>query len=240
VPVVKLRDRLLYFSHVPKAAGSSVERYMVERGALLALRDTRWGKQPRRRRWTATSPQHVDAAQFGRLFPQGFFDRVFTVVRHPEDRILSEYRFRAERGLRDARAPLSEWLRFAFALAARDPYAMDGHVRPQVDFLCGEACAAFRLEDGLDDFVGWLEDALGEPRSGAAFGVRRNATAATPLRLHREDRALIEAFYAADYARFGYDRRPLDPLPTLTAVRRPGAAAAALAGRLAGFLARGG
>ena len=230
MPVVKIDGRLVYFSHVPKAAGSSVETYLARRGGVVALRDTRWGKQPLLRRWTATSPQHVDATQFARLFPDGFFDHLFMVVRHPEDRILSEYRFRAERRRRDTRAPFSEWLRFATRAARRDPYMMDGHVRPQIDFRCGPACRAFRLEDGLADFVAWLDEALGAP--GEAFGVRSNATKPLEVAMAREDRALIEAFYAEDYDAFGYERRPLDDLPPLSVWRRASCTAASAAGAL--------
>jgi hypothetical protein len=217
---------------VPKAGGSSVERYLIERGGALALRDPRWGKSPPRARWSATSPQHMDASQFRRLFPAGFFDSLFMVVRHPEDRILSEYRHRAVNRRRDARAPFSEWLAFALAAARRDPLAMDGHLRPQSDFVCGPTCAAFRLEDGLSDFVAWLDAALGEPASGNAFETVRNVSKPVAATVHHEDRAAIETFYAADYDLFGYARRPTDALPPLPAARRIGSGAMRLLGDL--------
>ena len=155
------------------------------------------------------SPQHLvwdDAcARLGRA-P----DAVFAVVRDPAARMASEHRWQRQgrRGTRlgklVARLPFSLWLRVMLAMAQRNPFAFDNHLRPQADFVPNEA-RVFRLEDGLAPVVAWLVETAGAapvsepvPHALASGGAPEIAV---------PDRILIEAAFRADYARFGYARR---------------------------------
>jgi hypothetical protein len=101
-------------------------------------------------------------------------DAVFTVVRDPVARMVSEYRYqrsgrltgpfgRPVRGL-----GFSAWLRLMFAMADRNPYTHDNHFRPQVEFMPPDGVTVFRLEDGLAPVLGWLAEIAGEPAPEAA------------------------------------------------------------------------
>ena len=68
MPFFRLRQQLVYFAHVPKCAGSSVEVYLQRRFGALAFRDQAHYKDAGTR-WTRTSPQHVTVAALPRLSP---------------------------------------------------------------------------------------------------------------------------------------------------------------------------
>ena len=159
------------------------------------------------------SPQHLvwaDACTRLDRVP----DAVFAVVRDPAARMASEHRWqrRGRRGTRLGRAvarlPFSFWLRVMLAMARRNPFAYDNHLRPQADFVPEEA-RVFRLEDGLAPVANWLVEAAGAaplsepvPHALASGGAPEIAA---------EDRALIEAAFRADYMRFGYARHHVGP-----------------------------
>lgn len=94
MPIVRVGDQLVYFAHVPKCAGTSVEEYLAARFGPLAFLDRAYpDRDGRDSAWNRTSPQHIDVATFERLFPADLFAASFTVVRHPANRLLSSYRF---------------------------------------------------------------------------------------------------------------------------------------------------
>ena len=66
MPFFRLRQQLIYFAHVPKCAGTSVEAYLQRRFGALAFRDQFHYRDPGPR-WTVTSPQHVTAADLERF-----------------------------------------------------------------------------------------------------------------------------------------------------------------------------
>jgi hypothetical protein len=213
VPSVELNGQLIYFAHCPKAGGTSVERFMVDRwGASVRLLgwgwDRRWAGRGEQAGEVPSSPQHYVWEDARRALPRAP-DAVFTVVRDPVARMVSEYRYQREGRLTGPfgrpvrRLGFSAWLRLMFALADRNPYTHDNHFRPQAAFLPAEGARVFRLEDGLQPVLTWLAERAGEPPPkevphdlGAGSGPR---VAPTP-----EDRALIAQRFDQDYRRFGY------------------------------------
>jgi hypothetical protein len=213
MPSLELNGRLIYFAHCPKAGGTSVERFMVERwGPAVGLLgwgwDRRWARRGERPGEVPSSPQHYVWEDARRALPRRP-DAVFTVVRDPVARMVSEYRYqrsgrlagpfgRPVRGL-----GFSTWLRLMFAMAERNPYTHDNHFRPQGAFLPPDGVTVFRLEDGLAPVLGWLAEMAGEPAPGAephdlktGGGPRVSPSA--------EDKALICKRFRDDYLRFGY------------------------------------
>lgn len=215
MPIVRAGPELIYFAHVPKCAGTAVESYLTERFGPPAFLDRRHNDRPPRRRWTRSSPQHVTRAHLDRLFPPGFFDAAFAVLRHPLDRIVSAYLFALEvEETVAAGTSFGAWLEAAQAARRRAPFAFDNHVRPMDDFVPRVPDAAlFRLEDGLAPVVAWLD-----ARAGGAQGPRemprlqhrsswrvRKRLAPRDFRASPGERALVAGLYAVDFARFGYD-----------------------------------
>lgn len=85
MPLYRHKGSLIYFAHVPKCGGTSIEDYLSRRFGPAAFLDRRFLR--RRAPWTRTSPQHVTAADFSRLVPPSFVDVNFAVVRHPAEKI---------------------------------------------------------------------------------------------------------------------------------------------------------
>ncbi|MEO0999656.1 MAG: sulfotransferase family 2 domain-containing protein [Pseudomonadota bacterium] len=204
MPIFKHAGRLIYFAHVPKCAGTSVEDYLVRRLGPAAFLD-RMHRQGRHS-WNKTSPQHIGTADLRRLFPDRFFDESFAIVRHPEARLRSAFAFarRLPRGVA-AKADLAQW----FA-ANRDPASLarprfDNHFLPQSEIVPPGA-RVFRLEDGLDALVAYIDGLVGAsaPEITIAHSNRGKRPYLAPI--DDETRAMIEETYAADYDRFGYTR----------------------------------
>jgi len=247
MPSLALDDRLIWFAHCPKAGGTSVERFMVERwgaavGHLHWGWDLWWTGGGWRRADPPCSPQHLTWADAAPRLPRAP-DAAFAVVRDPVARMLSEYRWQghARRGTRAGRAlarlPFSTWLGIMLGLAARNPYAFDNHLRPQADFVPPGA-RVFRLEDGLAPVGAWLAGTTGTAPPAALpheLGQGRGG-AVVPC---AQDLDVITKAFAADYARFGYalpdpGAAPSDPharirgrlvraaLPALAALERRG------------------
>jgi hypothetical protein len=158
------------------------------------------------------------------LLPAAFFDAVFTIVRHPVSRIVSAYHFQAEVYRSAAcEAGFSDWFRTQARAFEEDPFILDNHFRPQVDFIPAE-CRIFHLEHGLDALVPYIDGLVGNqdgPRFVSHVNQRGGGKSSKPdasVTPSSADIALIEQIYAADFARFGYaaDRRePMAPKPAL-------------------------
>ncbi|CUH49076.1 sulfotransferase family 2 domain-containing protein [Ruegeria atlantica] len=226
MPIVRIGPKLVYFVHIPKCAGSSVEDYMSERFGPLAFLDRKYLSTEPDKRWSNTSPQHVNWATLERLFPAGFFSDIITVVRHPLDRAVSAYRFQSEvEGTVAQGTSFSEWLRSEADLWATSPHRHDNHSRPQVDFLPpigGLNCVVFHLEHGLDALIPYFDGLSGTQSNPRAMGhaLRANAPKVGVFKPDEADRALVAKIYAADFERFGYEpdnRMPLAPAPELSA-----------------------
>jgi hypothetical protein len=231
MPLFKADEKLIFYAHVPKCGGSAVSWYLGERFGAVAFNDSAHTRQPAARRWTRTSPQHVDAVSLSRLFPEGFFDAVFTIVRHPVPRLVSAYQFQldVEKSIPESTS-FSDWLADVEERLEEDPFVFDNHVRPMDDIVPAGA-QVFHMEHGLDGLVGWF-DALTGRRDAPRALPRINeqgqytGTRSEKARPSEADLARIARLYAADFARFGY--RPEDAAPAAAA---PTLSAAALAER---------
>lgn len=221
MPLIKANGKLVYFAHVPKCAGTAVARYLEARFGPPALSDRQFRTVPEALRWTRSSPQHIPCDALARLFPPGFFDASFAVIRHPVDRLASVFLFQREKeGTIPPDLGFADWLGRIAADRTRDPFAFDNHTRPMTDFVPEDA-VLFRLEDGVEAVEAWCD---------ATFGAQEGLpTGADPVRIPRvntryrrlkeagpdalpvppfvvtpADRALVADLFAVDFDRFGY------------------------------------
>jgi hypothetical protein len=158
VPIFRVNDKLIYFAHVPRCAGSAVENYMHQRFGSPAFLDRRFLSLPEDQRWTKSSPQHADRHALRQLFPEGFFDASFAIVRNPPDRLLSV--FLRQRDIEQTLPPetrFEDWL----DTLPQPGLAFDNHTRPMLDFLPA-GCRIFQLEKGLSPVVEWLDNIAGD------------------------------------------------------------------------------
>lgn len=200
MPFFKHSGKLIYFAHVPKCAGTSIENYLVTRYGPAAFLDRKL-TPGNKHNWCRTSPQHLSVEQLDRLFPEGFFDAGFAFVRDPLARVRSAFHFhQTKRKKIPAEESFEEWLP---RIAEFDKFAharFDDHFRPQGWFV-PQWCKIFRLEDGFDDFIPWLDEWSGDTHSvgiGRALVGKYQATELPPAL-----RAFVRDYYADDYARFG-------------------------------------
>lgn len=243
MPFFRMAQKLVYFAHVPKCAGSSVEMYLQRRFGPLAFRDMAHYSDPGPR-WTRTSPQHVTVDDLRRLIPPRYFFARFTVLRHPVPRLVSMFKFQRDWEGRIAPGTgLTDWLEgVRREQRAMTSYDYDNHLRPMTAFI-PEDTHVFRLEEGgLDQIIPWLDTLQGKaagPREMPVLNTHGGHMAKrgrTPVEVavSDTDRALIAELYADDFARFGYDpeavpeepdltERPLPPKPRPDANSKPDA-----------------
>lgn len=221
MPFFRMRQQLVYFAHVPKCAGSSVEVYLQRRFGRLAFRDQAHYRDPGTR-WTRTSPQHVTVADLERLIPPGYFKTRFTVLRHPVPRLVSMFKFQRDwEGRIEAETGLTAWLESLRRVRRASTYRYDNHLRPMTAFI-PEDTRIFRLEDGgLDQIIPWLDALQGKeagPREMPVLNthgghMKKRGRAPAQVAVTAADRELIAELYAEDFARFGYDPAevPVEP-----------------------------
>lgn len=210
MPLFRAGSKIIYFAHVPKCAGSSMVKYLRDRFGPLAFHDSEFYVFPEPTRWSKTSPQHVDADVLGRLFPAGFIDASFAVVRHPLPRLISAFHFQLEVEQKLPKGTdFSTWLKEIKNTRIKEPYAFDNHIRPMVDIVPAGA-QIFHLEHGTDNVIGWLNGLVGDtagPRvierlnERGAHGTKKTQKAQPTA----DDVKVIQELYAKDFERFGYD-----------------------------------
>lgn len=208
MPIVRINGKLIYFAHVPKCAGTAIMHYLNTEFGPLAFQDSRY-HQIKGKPWTITSPQHVTAESLARLFPEGFFDEIFSIVRHPVARMISVYRFQrdVEKHI-PADTSFSDWLSKLKPLRP----AYDNHTLP-MDAIVPRGARIYRLEDGLAPLVHWLQQLAGPrvtlpetilPRNALSARLAHQGQADNPVDTTAEDRQRIAKLYEVDFTRFGY------------------------------------
>ncbi len=213
MPIVQIDHKLVYFAHVPRCAGSSVENYLHGRFGTLGFLDRGYLQTPPDQLWNKSSPQHVTLAALDRLMPPEFFAARFAVVRHPALRLRSVFLYQRDiEETLSAELDFSAWLRKLPSQRQQDPFLFDNHLRPISDFVPQDA-RIFRLEEGLEPLVRWLDKQAGgsSPRRLEhinSHSARIKTLEKTPRGAFPEftarDLAFIRGMDAPDFDRFGY------------------------------------
>lgn len=234
MPIFRINSDLHYFAHVPKCGGTAVETYLTARFGPLGLFEQDRHLIPMDRRWNRTSAEHLSVNDLHRLIPESWLQSSFAVVRHPVRRLISAFFFSRDMTKRTALgADFNTWALEQLAKVPTQPYLLEGHLRPQSD-LVPQAARIFRLEDGLEPIVPYLDTLAGNtdgPRDIAPRNVgkwRNDEAEPVPSDAVLD---LIAKVYAQDFARFGYDApttaaaaKALPDLPALAATGKPPAA----------------
>lgn len=174
MPLLSYQGRQIFYAHCPKAGGTSVEEFLLQYG-VLAYYDRNWFGRRQKNLMDEghfpCSPQHLIWADFLKLHGS-IPDVVFTVVRNPMSRLVSEYKF--QRRYRPAlkwvyRCGFSVWLRAMLRLQKKHKYLADNHFRPQTEF-APEWSVVFRLEDGMGSVEAFLTGVLGSLEMGEGIG----------------------------------------------------------------------
>lgn len=203
MPLLLTRGKAIFFAHVPKTGGSSVEDYLVRRFGPLSVID-RHKREGRRGTGLITPATHLSALDLEEMIPPNI-DLCFALVRDPLRRLLSEYRWQSGSS-RASRMPFSAWLRVVLRATRREPRLYENHIRPQAE-LVPEGAEAFRLEDGFDAMIARLDavTATTAPEFGMGHLLRRGGPR-EEIAVTSDDAARVAEYYAVDYDRFGYAR----------------------------------
>lgn len=188
MPLARIGGKILFFAHIPKTGGTSVETYLAGKGALAL-------HSKRKLVWARTTPQHMHADVHARFIPDDFVDFTFTVMRDPRDRFVSEYLHQKRNSRPNEK--FNAWARRMMEEQAKLPVAYDNHIRPQVDFL-RPGMKVFLFEAGFAPIFDWIDEVTGTP-PGARDVWKKKAEAEKPV-LNDEMIALVDRAYARDHA----------------------------------------
>lgn len=208
MPLIKNNKKLLYFIHVPKCAGSAVEDFFIENGAIISFLD-RSGNFSNT--WYKSSPQHIDEITFLRLFNIDIFDEVFAVVRNPVERFISAYKhtykfLKPGTDINDFTILLSNHLKRNNSLMG----FRDNHFLPMSKLIPEmDSVKIFKLEDGLDSVLRWLDEInflnINLKSTKISFKNESNPFDIKMLDLNKDSMRFIEDFYENDFKRFNYE-----------------------------------
>jgi hypothetical protein len=204
MPAYRIGNKNVLFIHVPKTGGTSIEAFL-EAHAQPALHNN--GRKLLKAYGSTTlepalAMQHFHADLLESMFPAGFFDYAFMVVRHPLQRLISEYGH--SRNLRrvDSRLPFNIWAELALTTARLAPGVSNNHFRPQAEFRCFGA-EVFKFEDGIGSIVDALASRLGLPELSGAPHEKRSSMKSPGVSARVCNR--VAAAYDADFRTFGYE-----------------------------------
>lgn len=131
MPIFSKENKHILFIHIPKTAGSSIEKLANRLGWVeyLSIR----GKSLDELKHFKASLQHLDAQQLSTLLNFHEFDLIFTVVRHPFSRLKSEYYWQKTQKITEL--PAKHWIDHVFYEYKKNQFCYDNHIRPQIDFI---------------------------------------------------------------------------------------------------------
>jgi hypothetical protein len=216
MPFCNPDGKLLYFVHIPKTGGSSMEDYLRRRFGQLFLFERKL-RPHNKGAGIIVQIVHLSSWDLEQVIPNEI-DLVFGIVRDPLARIMSEYRWQSGASA-SSKMPFSTWLRIMISAARREPRVYGNHIRP-MDELTPERTEVFRFEDGFEPVVARIDDVMGSSMPEMTIGHLKNRKDFRKIEVYRQDIELINDYYAADFARFGYERPepgayPSDPMAWL-------------------------
>ncbi len=207
MPIVYAAGKRLFFAHIPKTGGSSLEIYLVERfGSPLAMR---WREGAKQR--GVISPSHHLAADDLLDVLEPNMDAYFAVVRNPLKRMVSEFKFQSGHGNSiPSRFGFSTWLRIMMRGVELDKRIYRNHIRTQKE-MTPEGSKIFKMEDGFEPVTTWLDEVT-DTTSEVSVG-HHLKSASKKVEMSRQDVELIHKYYAEDYDAFGYEREDPSDYP---------------------------
>ncbi|NKX44725.1 sulfotransferase family 2 domain-containing protein [Roseicyclus persicicus] len=220
MPVYVINGHRVWFSHIPKTAGSSIHAALGALASEVDLHDDTWTRYWRRGGgWRdpdrRSSPQHMTWREAQDRLGPALPALRFAVCRDPVARLQSEFKYQAQRSRarrRITRFGFPAWLRMSLAAARHDPSYMDNHFRPQVEFF-DDSFRVFPLEQGLGAVFDWIGHETGA-RVPTDIPVLKKSTQPA-IRLASSDIALIEARYGADFRALGYPASAAEAAPEI-------------------------
>jgi|694.fasta_scaffold36191_4 hypothetical protein len=199
MPIFRVADKLVLFIHIPKAAGTSVETMLGMHPQCSSIHCLEIGPDNAFNAAAVCSPQHFHAEILARLFNLTRFDFIFTIIRDPLCRLLSEHTMRIQRNDIDNQ-PFDSWYSAVREKRLENPYMYDNHLRPAAEFIM-DSCHVYDLSDGLSNIWRSVSSMIGIDSSEVE--VQRikpcGGTNASATSVSTETKRLIAIDYDCDF-----------------------------------------
>jgi len=207
MPVFKYKDNYGLFTHIPKTGGESIVNYLYQQGCDISFHSNfSWVSEidevllKKNMVFNYEGPvpalQHLIASDFNENLHLDKIKWIFTFIRHPTDRLLSEY-YSKELSL-----PINVWVRLAYDMYKISPSIYDNHIRPQSDFLIKEM-EIFKFPD-FSNFRKVAQQKMGIPIGD--FPLKNQGKKPKKERmqtLNSSSKKLIKQWYKKDYELWG-------------------------------------
>lgn len=226
MPILTKFDKNILFIHIPKTAGTYITQMFINNGYNVSLtnagifKDLVITNDSPVSDWC--SPQHYRGESLVKYNNKKAFDKIFTIVREPLARLISEYNFRRNdpqyhdtsfpgvNHVNDTDDNISEtfhrWVELIFDVYRDDNNILDNHVRPQHEFLTDDT-HILKLESGTVDIYKkiklFIQDQNFTYLKGRVFRTPTNYI--LPENVDSRTISLVKRFYKDDYSRLGYE-----------------------------------
>lgn len=190
---------VLFFIHIPKAAGTSLKSAFSS-SVAMAL-NVEFKKE------LPCPPQHFHYELLSRLGVFNFCESSFVITRNPVARFVSEYTYRKRVDRKFKYMPLTIFTAFCFSAYKYNPYLLSNHIRPQNEFV-GPFSEIFKLEDGLNKVFQHYPsffDSLNEE------GDKKNTSGSSRIAIDAMTLNLIQKFYKEDFDTLAYEKSDNKP-----------------------------
>ena len=203
LPAFEKHDCKILFIHIPKTGGTTVEETFIENGfSMTYRRGGKYGPLSQDDKLRGCSPQHMHAELLAKEFCSSDFDYIFTVVRHPASRLVSEYKFQKRTTIAETFPSISEWIATLPAILEADPFKFDNHLRPQHEFIWPDCCRIFKLEDGLDAIMNQISREVTDVSYTGLHHILLKEERQSELERLAND--FVRQHYKLDFEKFGY------------------------------------
>ena len=193
----------LYFVHIPKNAGSSIEEVGLDHGF-------KWGEEffDRKLNNFLVNGRIYKLAHWHLPYSIREYDKdpnkCFCVVRNPYERIVSSYNYHKSLFDQVRKMSLNEYIEKALKSFYSDEYLFDNHQRPQSDYVFYKGDKVInnilRFENVAEDFEKLTGLKLSKKVNRAPVG------ACTVKDISDRNIYFINYFYHDDFENFGYKR----------------------------------
>ena len=208
MPIIKYKDKLIHFAHIPKCAGTSIEHYLSSlNGVEIAFIDEKFLQRGSNNQWNRSSPQHIDGKSLSRIFPVSFFDAFFAIVRNPVSRVISAYNFQKNREKKiNDYISLDEFINDELIHKYNELGWLDNHFLPQTLFFYPNVnYKIFKLEqNGPANAKVFLDEYLFNNIVESKMMQKNKSKDNFKEKISQKSLSILHEIYAKDFRSFGY------------------------------------
>lgn len=194
MPFFKKHNDIIYFAHIPKTGGTSVETFLQSCGYKMYFHGRVLSNK-----FSSKHHRTSDDKELKLLFEFLEPRLSFTVMRHPIERIISEYKWCNTKLNVLTTAALRSFIRTKIYQSKKKKHVNDNHIRPQTDFLI-EGMLIYKFNDWQTIIKDLMPDGSSDP---VVFPVT-NKTIDKPgnMRITHEMKRFLKKYYKTDLQLF--------------------------------------